>query len=272
EALGLDIEDIAQATRVRAAHIAALESLDLDALPARPFAVGFVRAYARALGLEPDPVVRRFRADAPAVDEDLHAPQGLHLTGHRRVGRLLLPFGLLLGAVVAWNVTRHSAGEAKTAPARSASAHARPPRTPALSGPARLGPPLPAPPEAAAPPTYQTPGLPGPEATIGKSEDQEPTVTAGKPFVSAGTIYGAAGSGSQVILQARKPTSLIVRGGFGAVYFARQLASGEAWRAPDRLSGLTIDVGNPASIEVFVGGLSRGPLANAQTPLSSIEK
>ena len=77
----------------------------------------------------------------------------------------------------------------------------------------------------------------------------------------------AAGSG--VILQARKPTSLIVRGQGGVVYFARQLAAGEAWRAPV-MAGLIADVGNPASIEVFAGGISRGALTDAKSPLARL--
>ena len=69
ESLGLEIEDIAQATRVRGAYIAALEAFELDALPSRPFAIGYLRAYARALGLEPDAVVARFMTEAPVVDD-----------------------------------------------------------------------------------------------------------------------------------------------------------------------------------------------------------
>jgi hypothetical protein len=61
----------------------------------------------------------------------------------------------------------------------------------------------------------------------------------------------------------------VVRGPGGVVYFARQLAPGEAWRAP-AIGGLTVDVSDPAATEVFVAGLSKGPLAQAQTPLARI--
>ncbi|MGI9169924.1 MAG: hypothetical protein ACR2FH_07070, partial [Caulobacteraceae bacterium] len=105
---------------------------------------------------------------------------------------------------------------------------------------------------------------PAPIASAG--EDAQ---TAGKPFVASGTIYGPAGSDAALILQARKPTSLIVRGQGGAVYFARQLAAGEAWRAPI-LPGLVADAAEPASLEVFVGGVSRGALLQAQTPLARL--
>src|SRR5271165_2672072 len=63
ERLGLAEDDIAQFTRVRSAYITAIEAFDFDALPARPFVVGYVRAYAVAMGLEPEAVVARFHAE-----------------------------------------------------------------------------------------------------------------------------------------------------------------------------------------------------------------
>ena len=82
-------------------------------------------------------------------------------------------------------------------------------------------------------------------------------------------VTPAEAAASGITLHATKPASLIVRGAGGAVYFARQLAAGEAWRAP-ALAGLTIDVSNPAAMEVFAGGVSRGPLLKTQVRLSSL--
>ena len=72
-----------------------------------------------------------------------------------------------------------------------------------------------------------------------------------------------------VVLQSHKTTTLIVRGAGGAVYFARVLNAGEAWRA-SRLAGLTVDVADPAAVEVFVDGASHGPLPAAQTALAGL--
>jgi hypothetical protein len=260
EGLGLAIDDIAQATRIRPAHVASLEAMNLDALPARPFVIGYVRAYARALGLETEAVVARFRADVPGPDDHLRAPWGLQgHAGRRRFGWIAAAVTALVLAIVAWNVVRH----VKTAPRHVvAGAPARLTASRPLTAPAQLGAPLPAPPEADAPPTYETPGLAG-------SSVVPPTDPPGAPFVAAGPIYGAP-SGPGVVLQARKPTSLIVRGPDGAVYFARQLAAGEAWRAPGA-ADLVADVGNPGSIEAFRAGVSIGDLSQAKTSLSSLE-
>jgi hypothetical protein len=36
------------------------------------------------------------------------------------------------------------------------------------------------------------------------------------------------------------------------------------------MDGLTIDAGSPSAVEVFVGGLSRGVLAQSQTAVSKL--
>ena len=275
ESLDLGLEDIAQATHVRAEYLAAIESLDLAPLPARPFAVGYVRAYARALGLDPELVVARFRHETPGEDTALRAPLGGQFRRRFRLGRLAVAMAVLTAALVGWNlVVRVRA----PAPRTAAFVPPAPVQPRPLAGPARLGAPLPAPPEATTPPPYVTPGLA--EAAAEKGADPASATTTpttqqtsaaanpipvGAAFMAHGAIYGAAHSG--VIVQALRPMSLVARGGGGAVYFARQLAAGEAWRAPD-LAGVTVDVDVPAAAEVYVQDHATGPLAQAQTPLS----
>jgi hypothetical protein len=150
------------------------------------------------------------------------------------------------------------------------------------AGPAQLGAPLPAPPEASSPPPYVTPGLAeatavkGPDgaAATAQSADANPkgpsnSIALGAAFAPHGPIYGSPRPGTGVIIQAIRPMSLVVRGAGGVVYFARQLAAGEAWRAPD-MAGLTVDVDVPAAVEVYVGGRAIGPLTQPQTAVSSL--
>jgi cytoskeleton protein RodZ len=280
EALGLAEDDIAQVTRVRAAYIAAIEVYDFEVLPSRPFVVGYVRAYAKALGLESEAVVRRFHAEAPRVDGKLRAPGGVRYDAFVSIRWLMVVGAVVAAAVALWNVARRAEIHA-AAPAEMASRTITVSRP--VAGPAEIGAPLPTPPEATTPPVYQTPGLSDggslktSATAVGSSASQtgaggvmnEASAAPGAPFVAAGVVYGAAAPGSGVVLQARKATSLVVRGAGGAVYFARFLSPGEAWRAPD-LSGLVADVGDPSSMEVFVSGASRGRLTQAQTPLSHL--
>ena len=63
-AKGLKIEDVSAALRIRSVQLRALEEDDIDALPGRTYAVGFVRNYANCLGLNGVEVVHKFKAES----------------------------------------------------------------------------------------------------------------------------------------------------------------------------------------------------------------
>jgi cytoskeletal protein RodZ len=167
--LGLEVEDIASATRVRSGYIRAIEAFDFAALPARPFTIGYVRAYATALGLDAGAVVRRFRQEAPPVEDDLKAPVTVERprsVGPRLIGGTAV---MVVTAVVAWNVWRHA--EARPLPTAPPAPEAVAPPL----GPVALGAPPPTPPEASTPPAYQTPGLPPPSGATTAPARATPT-------------------------------------------------------------------------------------------------
>ncbi len=58
----LSIADIAAATKISSEYIEAIESMDRAALPARAYALGFVRCYASHLGLDAEEMVSGFKA------------------------------------------------------------------------------------------------------------------------------------------------------------------------------------------------------------------
>jgi len=63
------IEDVESALRIQAKQIQAIETGDLSVLPARVYAIGFVRSYAEYLGLDGEKIVDLFKAQtghAPA--------------------------------------------------------------------------------------------------------------------------------------------------------------------------------------------------------------
>lgn len=279
ERLGLDVDDIALATKVRASYVAALEEMNLDALPAGPFATGYVKAYARALGLDPDVVAARFKGETPEPDVELRSPLGLRFKRWSRLRGLAAAALVVVTGFTAWNLLVRIRSIPARTPAAAPSLAA--PSKPA-AGPAILGAPLPAPPEATTPPPYETPGLA--DATARTGPDAAAAVTAriaaeaaaarpadpilsGAPFSPHGEIFGAAKG--PIVLQALRPMSLVVRSG-GAILFARQLAAGEAWRAPDA-AGLSADVDAPRAIEAYVGGKAAGLLAPGLTPLSTLK-
>lgn len=63
EAAGLDLKQLALRTRVTLRHLEALEAGDYSALPGRPYAIGFSRSYARAVGLDDSAIADAVRAE-----------------------------------------------------------------------------------------------------------------------------------------------------------------------------------------------------------------
>ncbi|MCS6912781.1 MAG: helix-turn-helix domain-containing protein [Myxococcota bacterium] len=62
ERKGLSQQDVVHATRIAERWIPALEEARLDLLPAPVYVTGYVRSYARLVGLDGDEVVRRYQA------------------------------------------------------------------------------------------------------------------------------------------------------------------------------------------------------------------
>jgi cytoskeletal protein RodZ len=279
----LTIEEVADLTRVRRQYLADIEAMRLDRLPSRPFTIGYIRAYAEAMGLDGDAAVERFKAEEPILDEPLRAPVGVVQTGDPRVAAIVAGIVIILAAIILWNVAQRAMlANAPPPPTASpqAAANALAAQKPV---PMQLGAPLPAPVESTVPPPYETPGMPilNPDGTWTKPASTAkpglPTETApvdpktlSPVFVAQGKIYGAvAPQPSMVTLQALKSASLIVRGQDGQIYFARQFGPGEAYRAPE-VAGLTATVSAPASFQVFVGNRSKGVLPAAQVSLGKL--
>ncbi len=62
--LGKSLLDVQRELRIRASYVAAIENCDLSAFDAPSFIPGYVRSYARYLGLDSDWVFRRFCAES----------------------------------------------------------------------------------------------------------------------------------------------------------------------------------------------------------------
>lgn len=63
EAAGLTLEQVSAETRIPERHLAVIDSGDFDALPARTYAVGFSRSYAKVVGLDPREITDEVRAE-----------------------------------------------------------------------------------------------------------------------------------------------------------------------------------------------------------------
>ncbi len=69
EQRGLGRDDVVRATKLPPGLVEALESGDAERIPPRAYAVGYLRTWAGAVGLDPDEVVLRYEeASGPAGD------------------------------------------------------------------------------------------------------------------------------------------------------------------------------------------------------------
>ena len=59
QALGLSLDDVAEQTRIRMAHLESLEENRFDDLPGPTYVTGFLRIYARFLGLDSDALLAK---------------------------------------------------------------------------------------------------------------------------------------------------------------------------------------------------------------------
>src|SRR5580698_11079883 len=76
---GDEIAEVSRALKIRKGHLEALEEDRLEDLPGKTYAIGFVRSYARHLGLDATEYVERFKRDISGRAEDkVHEPAPIH--------------------------------------------------------------------------------------------------------------------------------------------------------------------------------------------------
>ncbi len=286
---GLTTQDVADATRIRQAYIEALEDLRFEDLPSRPFTIGYVRAYAGLLGLDAETAVARFKNDAPDEGAELRAPVGVRRERDPRLALIFAGGLLVVGAILLWNVAQRAITKVEPPPQVAPAAASTQVQAHAANSNVALGAPLPAPVESTTPEPYKTPGLDEAAANGGSVDaanaatktkaaadakagitDPSQQVRVGAFFKPKGQMLGASqADGSGVILQARKATSLMVRGPDGAPIFTRWLSTGDAYRAP-RTPNLTVDVVEPEAFDVYYGGVLTSRLTSNQTALAKL--
>ena len=62
-AAGIDLADLARDTRIPLRHLKAIEADSHASLPALPYTIGFVKTFAKAVGLDPEAVAMQFRGE-----------------------------------------------------------------------------------------------------------------------------------------------------------------------------------------------------------------
>jgi cytoskeleton protein RodZ len=187
-ALGYSLEEMAAGLRINRRYLAALEEGRVRDLPGPAYALGFVRSYSSALGLDADEMVRRFRESSAAAargKHDLVFPEPVPDRGVP-AGAVVL-FGVLI-AIAGYVLWWQSSGTDRRV------VDAVPPLPPALERAAEIGAAqLPGPAVTAPPPA----GAPAPQNGTAAPAAAPPPVAPGMAAAPPPAANGAAAPGAQ---------------------------------------------------------------------------
>lgn len=290
ERLGWELPDVAHFLRIRFAYLVALEEGRIDELPGVTYALGFLRIYARALGLDPDELARRFRDEAGEINRqpELSFPVPVPDRGVPAGAVVLLGVVLAVAAYTGWyRLSGNGALPPEVpppVPARLAplAAEQVPPQTHAQTAPAAIkAAPTPTPAQTQTPtalasvdapsvPSSMAPsaGAPAASATLthpsGDAVDPAEPVQALPPSQAAAATTAppatTPGPGqTRIVLSASQDAWLLVRDKSGQVLLSRVLHPGETWTVPAE-PNLTLTTGNAGGTVVQVDGAVTPPI------------
>ncbi|MFL1463679.1 helix-turn-helix domain-containing protein [Roseococcus sp. DSY-14] len=261
EAMGASVEDMSRQLRIRRVYLVALEEGRLKDLPSAAYALGFVRNYAGALGLDATDMVRRFRDAAmgqAARRTDLVFPEPVPERGFPAGVTTLAGLAILVVAYVAWYNWSGSGSRTVDAvppvPARLEPA--------ARDGEAMRPQPGPAPAPVAQAPAAQLPAAPV-QAT--PSLPPLPTPTPVPVQVPAPPAPPAAAAppadAARIVLRFRADAWTQVRDPrTGQQLLNRVMRAGESFTVPNR-EGLLLSTGVAQAMDVLVDGVPSPVLA-----------
>jgi cytoskeleton protein RodZ len=257
ERVGWSLRDIAAALRIRLNYLEALEAGRIAELPGNAYALGFLRTYASALGLDPNEIVRRFKAEAGPVNRktELTFPVPVPERGVPAGAVVLLGVLLAIGAYAGWyrlsDEGRLPAETDTQVPVRLAplAEQAVPPVPLIAQAPATV--PTPAP--IASPAVQQAEAPPLPAIS--------PTSAAAAP-VTPPAVAGVSADQSRILLRANADSWVQVRDKAGPVLLNRILHTGDTWEVPAK-PNLLLTTGNAGGTDLVVDGVTSPSLGGS---------
>jgi cytoskeleton protein RodZ len=236
-----DLAAVSRALKIRKDHLEAIEDDRFNALPGRTYAVGFVRAYAEYVGLDPVYAVDRFKTEVAGRDESSGTAGFTEpLEDNAGLSRGWVFFALILLGLVAYGVYYlFVSGSSQP----SQPVVAAPPRT--IENPQPKAAPLQSP--SAAIPAPQAPA-PNASALV----ESKPALTASSaPARSNNT------SNPPLVLRAKEVTHILVQDESGKIYTNRVLQPGDTYQVPS-VSGLFLTAEHGNAVEMDVNGKPAG--------------
>ncbi len=245
-ATGRDLSDIARETRIPLRHLMAIEADDHGSLPALPYALGFVKGYARSIGLDSDAFAAQFRAETSLTPHVPTPPPSQPADEARLPSRNLAVGSLVVLAAVILGLSLYGAGVFDPPPPPVVVAAPEPPAVQVPAAPVETG--------VAALPT--DPAAPPPAAT------------ALPPAAVPAAAPPAIPTAGPVVLLAREDVWVkIYDAATRRRAFMGVLAAGQRFDVPAG-SALILRAGKAGMIEVSVAGVKLPPLGG---PVATID-
>ncbi len=245
ERIGWSLQDIATALRIRVQYLEALEAGRINDLPGNAYALGYLRTYAVALGLDPNEVARRIKAEVAAVNEKtrLAFPVPVPERGVPAGAMVLLGVLLAVGAYAGWyrlsGEGRLPAETSTQVPVRLASLADQSVQL-QTARPVQVVAPV-------EPPPVQLAEAP-PVPSISPSSAAAAPVT---PL----PLPGGQSAQSRILLRASADAWVQVRDRAGPVLLNRTLHPGETWEVPAK-PNLLLTTGNAGGTDLVVDGVT----------------
>lgn len=253
ERVGWALEDLAAALRIRPQYLTALEAGRITELPGNAYALAFLRTYATTLGLDPNEITRRFKAEAGSVSNKtkLSFPMPVPERGVPAGAVVLLGVILAAGAYAGWY---RLSGEGKL------------PAETTLQVPAHLAPladqattPVARPPVVVATTSAPTTTQPLSQANAPAPQPVEaPPVPQISPSSAAAAPLpppvAQTPDDTRILLRASADAWVQVRDRSGPILLNRTMHAGETWQVPAR-PNLVLTTGNAGGTDLLVDGV-----------------
>jgi cytoskeleton protein RodZ len=284
---GDEIAQVSRALKIRKDHLEALENDRLEDLPGKTYAIGFVRSYARYLGLDSAQYVERFKQDISGrADEQVREPAPIHQEEGRRLPqgwRIIAGVVVLLLGYGVWHLLaggRETAQTVPPAPILNPPKPAAPPKPAPVIVPTQSATPSPATDTVPAP-GQQASAMPPPAAGAKTPATQSAPISAASPTATpnqaavpavpnnGSQVFGALNRNARVILRARGDTRVTVRGPEGQFLLNRDLKAGDSYQVPE-MPGITMATNDAGAVEVDVDGVALGRAGQPQQILGRV--
>lgn len=263
------LQDVANFMRIRAGQLEAIESGNIDQLPGRVYAIGYVRTYSEYLGLDGEKMVQLFKQQSigKASRPELHFPVA---ASESKAPNFFVIFASLaaLALVVSVWVAMNAAG------GKDASSVSEIPNVPSSM---RVADVMGTTPAAVVDPT--APVATGPDGQPLPEDMSQPVADlaqAGAALQSAAPAAPAAVQAPvaaepatpvapveqprQIVINVKERSWVEVRDKQGKAILSRILKPGEIFIVPEENYGLRLDTGNAGGLELVVNGKTIPPL------------